>query len=514
MPFFITTGQSIDQLLGALEILTNRALEAGIAGRGLRQALAMFAKHADDNTAAFRKMGIEITDAEGNFKDLTEIAKDFSDTFGPISNDTELLTKLLEDLNVRGATAFIHLVQNADEFQEAVDDLQNSAGAATEMADIQQQSLANQIQRVKNALRAPFLLSDEIGKQQGYMNAFSLELHRIVGLFENMFVVIEDGVVTGLTPLGENLRNFVIVALQEFAKIAMDVKELFLDMTDNGKNFGAILQMITIPLRMMIRLLKMFGPEMIEAILLFKVINGVLPITNMLTTVRIMLMDKELVKTMLEIRQKQGLAWTNTTLAGSYSKLMLSQAGVMTTMFLMIYATRILARDSQKGAFMIGGLAGAFIGLAFAIQLANASIIAKGNWFAAGAMMAVSALAFGGFNVGLQKMMKPPEIDYPELAEVSMTDVDFSTPVTDLGGRMLYDTGGRTRGGMGGRHFPVMVEPGETVVSKTMNMLDGGAGAGITLNIYGDVYDSDNFAEKISEVLPSVLRRTNDIGGI
>ena len=61
MPFFVSTGQSIDQLLGSLEILTNRALEAGIAGRGLRQALAEFAQHAEDNTAAFAKMGVEIT---------------------------------------------------------------------------------------------------------------------------------------------------------------------------------------------------------------------------------------------------------------------------------------------------------------------------------------------------------------------------------------------------------------------------------------------------------------------
>ena len=37
LPFFTSTGQSIDQLLGSLQVLTNRALEAGIAGRGLRQ---------------------------------------------------------------------------------------------------------------------------------------------------------------------------------------------------------------------------------------------------------------------------------------------------------------------------------------------------------------------------------------------------------------------------------------------------------------------------------------------
>jgi len=71
----------------------------------------------------------------------------------------------------------------------------------------------------------------------------------------------------------------------------------------------------------------------------------------------------------------------------------------------------------------------------------------------------------------------------------------------------MYDTGG-----LGGRHVPVMVEPGETITSKTQNML--GNGRGITINIHGDVYDSDNFVEKVAEVLPRSLRRNNDIGGM
>ena len=345
-------------------------------------------------------------------------------------------------------------------------------------------------------MQAPFLLADEVGKQQGYMNAFSMELHRIVGLFENMFVVIEDGVVQGLTPLGENLRDFVIVALQEFAKIAMDVKELFLDMTDNGKNFGDLLKMITIPLRLVIKLLRFFGPEMIETIILFKVINGLLPITNMLVSARIMLLDKELIKELASVKSKWALVGLNETLGKSYSKLMLSQAGVMTTMFIMIYATRILAKDSWKAQAAIGGMAGAMMGLALA-------------------GMAVGALLMAGLNTQMQKMMKPPTMDYGTMGTVpaGFEEEYGGVPVTDLGGRMLYDTGSRM-GGLGGRHFPIMVEPGETVVSKTMNMLNDNYGQGITLNIYGDVYDSDNFAEKISEVLPHALRKSNDIGGI
>ena len=60
-----------------------------------------------------------------------------------------------------------------DEFEGAVNDLSNSAGSATRMADIQQQSLANQIQVVKNALMSPFLLSDKVSVANGEMNTFS-----------------------------------------------------------------------------------------------------------------------------------------------------------------------------------------------------------------------------------------------------------------------------------------------------------------------------------------------------
>ena len=77
-----------------------------------------------------------------------------------------------------------------------------------------------------------------------------------------------------------------------------------------------------------------------------------------------------------------------------------------------------------------------------------------------------------------------------------------------MGGR-IYDSGGA----LGSRHFPVMVEPGETIVSKTQNMLGGG---GITLNIQGDIVtnDADEFAERVAVALPEALRRQNDMGGI
>ena len=170
LPFFTSTGQSIDQLLGSLQILTNRALEAGIAGRGLRQALAQFAKHAESNDTAFRKMGISVLDAEGNMRQLTEIAADFAKVVGEdtVSN-TELLTSLIEDLNVRGATAFVHLVQASDEFTEAVENTANAGGELDTMVAKQNESLSAQIQILHNNVGMMFMLTDAAYKGTGYL---------------------------------------------------------------------------------------------------------------------------------------------------------------------------------------------------------------------------------------------------------------------------------------------------------------------------------------------------------
>ena len=107
-----------------------------------------------------------------------------------------------------------------------------------------------------------------------------------------------------------------------------------------------------------------------------------------------------------------------------------------------------------------------------------------------GGAAVIGGVASLGLTKGMQSLMTPPQ-------------------TFDMGGRM-YDTGG----GLGSRHFPVLVEPGETIVPKTQNMLSGGGG--ITLNIQGDIVtnDAEDFAMRVAHVLPQALRNQNDIGGI
>jgi TP901 family phage tail tape measure protein len=544
LPFFISTGQSLDQLLGGLQVLTNRALEAGIAGRGLRQALAEFTQHADDNSAAFRKLGIEIMDLTGNMKPLNIIAEEFASVMGDGVTDMEVMIALMEDLNVRGATAFVHLVQNADEFTAAVDDLANSQGSAHEMAMIQQESLVNQIQVVKTALMAPFLLSDKIGQEAGYLNEFAMEIHGIVDVVEGLFVqTLADGS-AGLTEIGEIMRDFVIGVLHQAKEVLIILVDVMRDFGNEGHAMTGIIKAAAAPLRVMIKIMALFGPGLIEAIVAYKILNGLIPLNSAILATNIGMVTNG-IKASIAARnaelshitmygqkiqlQRVGNHWiqietglkhtgtkatnleieANTRLAGSKGSLknatdQLIQSQIMQKMVMMgaMLLTQRFAKDNIAYAAIIGGLAGAYMGLAIAANMANSAIsdltgtrllIAAGTGFAIGA----------AFNIMLQQMMKPPD----------MSEYGFDDTPLDLGGRFMprrgYDMGGRYTQ----EHGMAILQKGETVIPKTQNMLSGASG-GITLNIHGDVYDGDNFAQKISEVLPLALRKTNDIGGI
>ena len=517
MPFFVSTGQNIDQLLGSLQVLTNRALEAGIAGRGLRQALAEFAQHAQDNTAAFRQMGVEIMNVDGSFKLLTEIAREFSEAMGPAASDVDLMTTLLEDLNVRGATAFVHLVQNVDEFEGAVDDLANSAGSATRMADIQQQSLANQIQVVKNALMAPFLLSDKVAMSQGEMNTFSITLKDMVENFENFFVdTMADGTRV-LTEQGRVLRDIVIASLREFSVLITEVLEAFTALVNEGEGLNGVLHALFLPVRGLVFMFGLLGENGLQAVLMYKAFNMLVPINtmhilaNQAATSMLTLSTTELAlaEAQANVVKGQGFAMGSKEEMQKIRRIALekqlalnTRAATMAQMGanVALFAGMILINKSNPALKTFGYLmlfvAGALTAYSVAMTLAGnqTATFGLGTKFAIASAGVVAAA--GGH--AMSKALNVPEANIPTM---------------DMGGR-IYDTGGPRGMGLGNRHQMVMVEPGETIIPKTQNMLTGGGG--ITLNIGGDIVtnDADDFAERIAIALPEALRRQNDMGGI
>jgi TP901 family phage tail tape measure protein len=502
MPFFVSTGQSVDQLLGSLQVLTNRALEAGIAGRGLRQAMAEFAEGAEDSTREFAKLGVKVVDSSGNMLQLTEIARNFAQAFPDINDNVELMTTLLEDLNVRGATAFVHLVQNVDEFEAAVGDLQNAHGSAAEMAEIQQASMLNQLQILKNSLMAPFIITDEIGKAHGFMNKFHMTLHGVVDQFSQLIYTVGPDGEKVLTELGRGMKEFVIDAMVELAKLLQQGMMLFKSYSGEVGNLSNLLHLLTMPLRIVLQILELLGPRGITFILVLKTLNGLIPISSMMMA----LLTAE--------AQKGAFSFTlfsqtiKITEAALY-KMQVSM-GILVAGFAFIIGVNIALAETAPGvAKALSMIAGAIMAVTVAMVVMRMTL---GDITAIPLLFA--GLVAGGAAAGLfladvsQKLASPPDIE-----PIPTPTYEAGFPVADTGMRVrTYDTGGRPH------HQMVLVEPGETIVSKTQNMAGGNAafegGGGVTIAVHGDIYDAEKFASKIAQVLPNALRNVNDTGGI
>ena len=279
MPFFVSTNQGVEQLLGGLAILTDRALEAGIAGRGLRQALAELAESLGENTRKFQEMGINITDSSGNLLQMTEIAQEFNRHFGEAANDTELLTTLISDLNVRGATAFVHLVQNADEFAEVTEKLANAQGDSR-MADKQMESLTNQIQITKNAMMAVFLYGEV--QEDGTMgvNAFHEAILDLVKNVRSKFVTELDNGRLVLTQFAFALRDGAVRFVEQLSIVLNHVIDAFIEFSTSGYDLVNMLELMFMPLKIITHALDAIPDSMQPTVISFFLLSRMVGFTG------------------------------------------------------------------------------------------------------------------------------------------------------------------------------------------------------------------------------------------
>ena len=445
MPFFVSAGQSVDQLLGALQVLTNRALEAGIAGRGLRQALAEFTQHAEDNAAAFRKLGVEILDTDGTMRDLTDIAKQFNSAIGDGATDMDVMITLMEDLNIRGATAFVHLAQNADEFAAAVQDLENSAGAAHDMAMIQQKSLTNQIQILKNAITAPFLLADPMYVQEGYMNAFHKALVDVIEGVQTLFYEELPGGQVMLTETGFVIRDFVIRFVERLGDLIVRVGEIFQMFTEQGYANIDMLKLYFLPLTMLIYVLERVPAGVGKVIFSLYILNKALALNQIvigLTALAWKIASGEIV---LAVGKSSFMIITANGMVDLSYKAILTTIGYIAASMV---AFVIAAYGTYKIVEPLNQVAKVLIAVAAAAILASAAISGP----AAIGTMAATALGIvaAGVLIGSMAAIAAPYMEVPSLTAPSVEEAfggDYEAYVASFEGYTgpeAFTAGGQT----------------------------------------------------------------------
>ena len=395
LPFFVSSGQSLEQLLGALEILTNRALEAGIAGRGLRQALAEFTQHAKDNEAAFHKMGVEILNTDGNMRDLTDIALQFNKAIGENATDMDLMITLMEDLNIRGATAFIHLARNAEEYTAAVQDLSNASGAAHKMAMIQQMGLEASLQRLKNRFQAAFLFSEEATTAAGQMNTLTLAVSYIIDELSDL-IIVGEGATAMLTDLGAWLKEVAIHGVIAFGKAVHSLIKIIQEWSKAGLINISVITLYFIPIMVVLKVVDLLNHSIGKMILTLYVLNKAIGIS----TIFFIIMRGMIIKTILTsvmmqavfVKMGVGMILTAKAITAAFYGMWAAIAGAMVA-FLVFYKIGMVLVEH------LGVLVGALVALAIAWALVRTA--QSGGLLTAPILAGWGSVIAGGAVLGL-----------------------------------------------------------------------------------------------------------------
>ena len=129
-------GWSINDVAGALALLSDYGLEAEMGGTALRNVLLRLAAPTDEAASAMEAYGIEVRDADGHMKSAVDVVQNLSDAMAGM-NDEERDTLVKTVFGTRGANAALALVDAGSAKLQEYIGYTKDAGAAGRMAQAQ-----------------------------------------------------------------------------------------------------------------------------------------------------------------------------------------------------------------------------------------------------------------------------------------------------------------------------------------------------------------------------------------
>lgn len=228
-------GYSAEDVAVALGLMANSGIKASQAGTTLRNIISRMAKPTDEVQDAMDKLGVSLTDNQGNMKSLRQIMIDLRKGMGNLKMPMEEINRqvsLLDSQMEAGeiteeqySDALEELTQNAfgaegamkaeaasalagknalsgllavanasdADFQKLTDAIDNSNGSAQKMADIMNDTAEGKIKLMKSKL-------EELGIQLG---------EKLIPILEKVVDWI-SGLVDWFTSLDDDTQNFII----------------------------------------------------------------------------------------------------------------------------------------------------------------------------------------------------------------------------------------------------------------------------------------------------------------
>lgn len=146
------TNQSLETMNTELGILANNGYKGAEGGTHLRNILISLSAPTDKAAIALNDLGIAVSDSQGNMRDLNDIMIDLNAAMAGMSSTekTQLISKIFNKTDISAVNAL--LKGTGDEFNTLYQEIQNSSGAASAMAETLNNNLKGKITILQSAL--------------------------------------------------------------------------------------------------------------------------------------------------------------------------------------------------------------------------------------------------------------------------------------------------------------------------------------------------------------------------
>lgn len=145
-------GFNIEDLSQAIGLMANSGIQASQAGTSLRSILTRLASPTDEVETAMAKYGITIADSDGKMHSLSEIMQNLRESLGGLSEQEQ--TAAASAIGGQEAMSGLLAIVNAsqEDYDKLAGAIENSTGAAENMANTMQDNLQGKLVILKSAL--------------------------------------------------------------------------------------------------------------------------------------------------------------------------------------------------------------------------------------------------------------------------------------------------------------------------------------------------------------------------
>ena len=158
-------GYSLEDISVAAGLMANAGIKASSAGTALRSIMTRMAKPTKESAEAMEDLGISLTDSEGKMYTFQELMVQLRGSFdGLTESEKAQYAAMLAGKNAMSGLLAVVNSTDAD-FEKLTTAIQNSNGAAKDMADTMQDNLKGKVTILQSALEGLGIAAEKIFDQ-------------------------------------------------------------------------------------------------------------------------------------------------------------------------------------------------------------------------------------------------------------------------------------------------------------------------------------------------------------